>query len=582
MNHFIISKSNQQSFGQTKIKLTEHWDLIMQGKKYYDYSNTNTRIIIIGDYIGSKEQLFTVDTNAIPKLRGNFYAIVIKNENIKVYSSFLNVLPIYHTVNNTLISSSVELIRQFSKEDFSTDKTFILENLLFNYGFFNRTFYTDIKLVPCNYYLELQQETVIKHKHFETASLFNKNPLQGSKVADDLSTLFIETTNFYFPDTPFDIAFTSGFDGRTLVSCATHHGKEFKTFSFGKPNNEDVSIPKKNAADLNIQYQYFDLGKNTYIDQDYFTNATEYIKQQPGTNGFIYAHFLYSTKKIATHTNYLLSGVIGSELFRALHLTGAVTSKSLADIFMSSTPQEIKDKIINSPTIKYLNKDEFKTELEELIQEIINYKDSIPKNLTKNQQFYTFVFEEVFRKFFGQWISMQMSHVNVRTPFLDFKFITALLKTKYAGANNDFFTENPLKRMKGQYLYTDIIKKTNTKIYHQKTGKGYRPKDLREPVFIYKIIIPFLLKRFKRKTKTPNLDNLSIISGILANKDHIKEYLKDVGPAYFDFSSIHKTLDNLSPYTPEKERDTLLMMLSILLSIKNSSLTKKQTIITHE
>ncbi|MCX2762060.1 asparagine synthase-related protein [Aquimarina muelleri] len=576
MNHFIISKSNLQPFGQSEVKLTEQWNLTIQGKKYHDYNDTGTRIIVIGDYIGKKEDLFTTETNDIPKLRGNFYAIIIKNEKIKIYSSFLNILPIYHTVDNTYISSSVELIRKNSKANFSIDKKFILEILLFNYGFFNRTLYQDIQLVPCNYFLELQLEVVTMHKHFETASLFTQTSLKKQKKVNDLSTLFIKTTKFYFPETPFDIAFTSGFDGRTLVSCATYHNKDFKTFSFGKSNNDDVTIPKKNAEDLNIKYQYFDLGKKTYIDQDYYTNAKEYIKQYPGANGFIYSHFLYSTKKIATDTNYLLSGVIGSELFRALHITGAVTSKSLADIFISNTPQEIRNKISSSPAIKHLKKEEFETDLEELIQELITYKDSISKNLTKNQQFYTFVFEEVFRKFFGQWISMQMNHINVRTPFLDFKFITELLKTKYAGANNDFFTENPLKRMKGQYLYTDIIKKTNSKIYHQKTGKGYRPKDLRESIYIYKIIIPFLLKRFKRKTKTPNLDNLSIISGVLANKHHIKKCLEDVEYTYFDFSSINKMLDNLSPYTPEKERDSLLMMISVILAIKNNSLTNSK------
>ncbi len=573
MNHFILSKLNNVPVEENQIHLLDNWVLTLQGNEYTTYEQDDKKIIIIGDYIGDTQTLFKTNPNDIPRLRGNFYAIVVDDETIRVYNSFLSVLPMYHTHDYTYISSSVHYIRNVSQEEFTIDKKFILEGLLFNYGFFNRTHYKEIQLVPSNSFLTLDRDTVTVEKHFETTSLFHETPSRGSKVVDRLSNLFISTTAHYFPDAPFDIAFTSGFDGRTLVSCATYLQKDFKTFSFGKLENDDVSIPKANAAELEIPYQVLNLGSETYINKHYFKSAEAYIQESPGANGLIYPHMHYSTRQIAKQTEYLLSGVIGSELFRALHITGAVTSQALADIFMSNSTQEIRAKISNSKALDAIQKEEFSSELEELIEELIAYRTIVPDHLTKNQQFYVFVFEEVFRKFFGQWIAMQMQHIKVRTPFLDYVFIKELLKTQYAGVNNDFFTENPLKRMKGQYLYTDIIKKTNKKIYLQKTGKGYRPKDLRESIYIYKIIWPFIAKRLRRKIKTPYLDNLGIISGVLANKEPIKKLIADT--IYFDANKLLASLETLTPDTPEKERDALLMMISTLIALHHQPVERK-------
>ncbi len=546
--------------------LNAKWSIIIYGD-YKDYSSEETRVIVIVDYIGSRDEILNTLDHDIPKLRGNFYAIVFKGENIRVYNSSFSMLPIYYTKDKQMIASSISLIEENSNKEFSLDKKFILENLLFNYGFFNRTNYKEIKLVPSNNYVSLHRETVIIVKHFTITDLFVKNPVGGKKAVNELSNLFVKTTEHYFPNTNFNIAFTSGFDGRTLVSCGMHHQKKFNTFSFGRPENDDVAIPKNNADELNIPYQYFNLGTEKYIKASYLENATEFTASGYLGNGFLYAHFPYSVKKLQQeNSNYLISGACGSELFRALHTTGAVTSADLAHVFSIEDEQELREKLRTSKTLEVLKTNDFLIELEELISEIVEYKKQLPKTLTLNQQFYVFVFEEIFRKFFGQWVVAQQQYTNVRTPFLDFNFVKALLQTKYAGANNDFFTDNPIKRMKGQYIYADIIKKTNSIIYHQITGKGYAPRDVRNSLYRANIILPFIKKKFRRKVTKTYLDNLGIISGVKENKEILKEIVNN--SALFKKKKLLTMLDNLSGYTPEKERDTLLMSLSIIYNHK--------------
>ena len=215
MNHFILSKQDKAPEEEYQIHLHDNWVLTLQGNNYTAYDQDDKKIIIIGDYIGDTQTLFTTQPNDIPRLRGNFYAIVVDQATIRIYNSFLSVLPIYYTHDYTYISSSVNYIRNVSREEFTIDKKFILEGLLFNYGIFNRTFYKEIQLLPSNSFLTLDRDTVTVAKHFETTSLFHENPSRGKKVVDQLSDLFISTAAHYFPNAPFDIAFTSGFDGRT-------------------------------------------------------------------------------------------------------------------------------------------------------------------------------------------------------------------------------------------------------------------------------------------------------------------------------------------------------------------------------
>ncbi|MEM7486568.1 MAG: hypothetical protein AAF348_15275 [Bacteroidota bacterium] len=573
MNDFLLIHSTIRSnyLFEDLMELSDQWYIRTKNNSYRDFQNAGKRYLVFGDLIDSKEQLFATLDEDIPKLKGNFHVVVIYSEIVKIYHSLFSLLPIYITIDEKLIGTSYQWIEECAQGPLHIDKKFILENLLFNYGFFNRTKYKEVKLLPSNSFIQLQGEEVTIQKHFEVISFFNN--AEKAKTADQLSDLFIQTTKSYFPEEHFHIAFTSGFDGRTLVSCATHLHKDFSTFSFGRPENDDVAIPKSNAKSLQIPYEYFNLGTTNYIQESYAENANTFTTSGCLGNGYLYAHFPFSAKEISKKSNYLISGVCGSELFRALHTAGAVTSQALTDVFKTTTKTELRTKLKNSKTLAVLDKKEFETELEELIEEIIAYREDLPQNISLNQQFYVFVFEEIFRKFFGQWVLAQQKYLQVRTPFLDFDFVKALLQSKYAGANNDFFTKNPLKRVKGQYIYADIIRKTNIVIYQQRTGKGYTPRDVRNPLYRLNIILPFIQKRLKRKVKKTYLDNLGIISGVHHNKEVLLSLLHK--PHLFDDHELSKRLTNLSDFTPEKERDTLLMSVAILYSLQDKKINTK-------
>jgi hypothetical protein len=341
------------------------------------------------------------------------------------------------------------------------------------------------------------------------------------------------------------------------VSCGLYYNIQFKTFSFGKPENDDVSIPEKNAIELNIPYQSLNLGNASYLEKDYIQSAIDFNQSSAGGNGFIYSHVSHASKKLAKESNYLLAGYFGSELFRALHIEGAVSSEALLFLFNTDDEVTIRNYLLKYVGFEFIHKHEFENEINELILELINYKNNLPKQLTKNQKMYVFVFEEIFRKLFGQWIVAQQEYLIVRTPFLDYEFINELLKTNFAGANADFLTKNPYKRMNGQVVYAHIIKKTNSTILYQKTGKGYRPIDIINKLYLTKLIGAFALKKLKRKVRKENLDNLSIISG--DKSSFLNSLLNSNYNALFNTAKIVSQIPSLKPYMNEKQRDNILM-----------------------
>ncbi len=580
MNNFIILNKKAYVLGVpfNSTMLSEDWFLITDDHyDQYDDDNDERSILVFGDFIGTAELLLATKEDDIPKLKGNFYALVLNQGTVKVYSSFFNILPLYSTQDKTMVASSLQLIEANYHAKLTVNKRIILENLLFNYSLFNDTKYNEVALVPCHHHVLLAGQELSLRKHFETTSLFTQIPSSGKKVVNDLSDLFIDTVKDYFPATNFAIAFTGGFDGRTLVSCALNHQKRFDTFSFGRPENSDVSIPSKNADELGIPYRFDDLGAQEYIEEQYYEHATKFSKAGNIGNGLLYAHFSYNAQKVSEHSDYLLSGACGSELFRALHIRGAVTSTALVDIFSTEDEQMIREKLTSSQVLKVVCLEDFKEELDSLVFDVIRYKRKIPQNCSLNQQFYLFVFEEIFRKFFGQWIVAQQRYLKVRTPFLDFNFVKALLQTEYAGANNDFFTSHPLKRRKGQMVYADIIKKTNHAIYRQQTGKGYSPRAVRNVLFSYQIFLPFLKKRFKRKLTKTYLDNLGIVSGMLHNSKAMEELISET--TFFKKKELKNLLLGLTPYTPEQERDLLAMSLSIVFNLQKKQQQQKPQIV---
>lgn len=418
----------------------------------------------------------------INKIFGHYYYILInKNENlIMIGSSLFNILPVYYSVrgSNLLIGNNVMNFPR-DKSEYCINKRFIFEMVLFNYPLFNDTIFQDVKLLDANSYIKITNGSysIIKHTHIE--NLILGSPISIKDSVGELKELFIHTTQKYFPKEKHVISLTGGFDGRTLVSTGLYHKRNFDTYSFGTIDSNDTAIAAGLAIKAGINYIPIHLD-NEYINEFSLECGKEFIINSSGTSTFARAHYLYAAKVLANDYKYIISGNFGSEVLRTVHRPGVMLSGNLFELFRTEDIKKNINTILNSSEAQFLRLPEFKAEIESFAEDLklspsINSKH---KELNPNQRLYIFVLEEVFRKYFGAEVINQSKYIKNRTPFLDIDFLKKLLRSKLSGVHSEFRESNPLKRYKGQLLYSHVITSTFPLFAEVTTDKGYKPKDL--------------------------------------------------------------------------------------------------------
>ena len=132
----------------------------------------------------------------------------------------------------------------------------------------------------------------------------------------------------------------------------------------------------------------------------------------------------------------------------------------------------------------------------ELVAQVEAYL-ATSSGLSPSQRFYRFVFEELFRKYFGPEVTVQSHFLRNRTPFLTLRFMKALHRTTWAGVHARLFESDKARRMKGQVFYAAYLKHAHPRLYRMRTNKGYAPPDVLEPWRW-----PLLLAGFMRRRLT--------------------------------------------------------------------------------
>ena len=541
---------------------------IILPKEHDVFKKNNALYIILGDLIiPSKynnkntyyEDIFSrFNQDSLKELKGHFYIIEFNSNqnNINVYNSLFSIYPIYYIqkASTIYISSKIHLIKTHSNQIFEFNKRFILENVLFNYPIFDTTYLKEVFLLKSNSYLSIKDAfKIIKHTHIE--NYFVYNPVSWKKSRENIANCFIEQAVDYFPSQEFNIALTGGFDGRTLTSCALKEGKKefINAFCFGNSESLDVKYSKQMAEIAGLNYNIYSLTEQ-YIKNESLKNGLEFIQNSEGHASFARAHYLYSAKFLSKKSKFLISGNFGSDVLRGFNVAGVMASPLLVTLFNNFDIDFIKNQFESSYEMSFLNKANFTAEKESLFEDIKTnplFKDDY-KNLTQNQIFYIFVFEEIFRKYFGPEMVNQAAYLYNRTPFLDFTFIKELLKTKLAGANQEFFVKNPIKRFRGQGLYPKILKKSYPDFSKIKTDNGYRPIDLINTVGLFNILIGYAKKKIKKIDKS--IDPFAVKESYIYNKEYFRNIPIDEN--IFNKTKIEEQFDN------PNRKETLFISLS--------------------
>jgi asparagine synthase (glutamine-hydrolysing) len=448
--------------------------------------------------------------SVIRQTDGFYYLLVIysKEQKLIISSGSFGILPVFHRLNRDVISVSSSFdILAFQEKDYAMtiDRQYYLEKALFNYPLFNRTPFKEISLLPSNSFLEYSGSGFKIRTHTDICDFLAASPEPVKTSADELSALFLEKAEGFIPEYPCTLSLTGGLDSRTAAGVVAGRAEVSGAYTYGLPQDADIKIAAEIADFLKIAFTPVILDRN-FAREHFWHHGTEFLTKSFGLGNLSRAHYNFILETCMGSSRYLMTGNFGSEILRSVKSPGVVTSGALFKIFSSREGKDLNAELRAEGALNYLNPVVADESMEDLIGEIREWHNQLPSRLTVNQKFYVYIFEEVFRKYFGPEIIVQRRSVSHRAPFLCFSFIERVLKTGFAGANSGFMEGNPLKRLQGQVLYSSIIKKANPALLNFRLDRGYKPGDLLSRSGAMRITLEYLRKKYagRKSQVTPD------------------------------------------------------------------------------
>lgn len=452
---------------------------------------------------------------------GHFYFVLIdkRKREVTAGNSIFSILPVYYheTADAVIFSDNAIRLGKYCGRTTLSAK-FVTEVILFNYPVSGQSAIEGIKLLASNSYCRIEKGRMAPVIHFSPEELFVNNPVPWKRAINEAAEGFLVSSEKYFPKEPYFNSFTGGFDGRTLSAAGLFHNRTFTAVCFGTETSGDLLTARNATRQAGIRLEEISLN-DEYVSKASLDNGREFILNASGAGSFERAHYLYSVKQLGKKGSCLVTGNFGSEIFRAAHMTGEMISKNLFHLFRGEDSESAFRSIQNSHEFRSLNMDAIRGAWDETKAELRNLPSfsSEYKQFTRNQRFYIFVFNEVFRKYFGAEMINQFTRIRNRTPFLDMSFLKTLFRSDLGGAYSDFYESNPFKRYKGQLLYAEIISRAFPVLGKPDTDKGYRPDDLLSFSGKIRIGKNYVAKKVVRPDR--DSDPNSVARAWLANKD---------------------------------------------------------------
>ncbi len=169
-------------------------------------------------------------------------------------------------------------------------------------------------------------------------------------------------------------------------------------------------------------------------------------------------------------------------------------SQCLIDVFLAED-DSWKDKLTQA--VEKWDATYFEKELGGLIEDMETYLTA-RRDMDPNHRFYQFVYDALFRKYFGPELQMQSHYFNNRTPYLSLHLMQALNRTIWSGVHARLFEQQKSRRMKGQMFYSAFLRYADRQMYHMTTNKAYSPADVLEKWRFPLLVAKVLIRRYAR------------------------------------------------------------------------------------
>jgi len=357
----------------------------------HSFNQSNAEIII---------HLYEEDEGFFQNLNGWYNGIILdlKKQRAILFNDRYGIRRIYYYENQQafFFSSEAKSLLKILPSLRALDPKSVGEYLAYDCVLENRTFFSDIFLLPSGSTWNFEHRKVEKKRYFDSSELENQTIASKDDFLEELSDVFIQILPRYFTGKKVGLSLTGGLDTRMILAGKKLSPGELPCYTYAGSYREtlDERIAPRVARACGQTHEILRLDDNKFLSE-YPSHVEKSIYISDGLQNVEKADGLYFSKLSRQIAPIRLTGIYGSQVLKGV-----------------SGLQE------RLPYSQLINPD---------FNQNINSALETYSSVSKINDLSLMLFNEISFWWNG-FISTQSSQVAVRSPYLDNDFIKVLYK----------------------------------------------------------------------------------------------------------------------------------------------------------
>lgn len=502
----IKYKGEKDGFFETK-----EYVIFISGKIYYQLS-VSKQVTPLGaaevlDLYVNENLKFS------DKLKGNFIILIYSKASTTflILKDQLGLKYLYYKQDKKYFYISTNL-NDFKEIDFQINYCTILEKIIFNYPISNNSLIKDVYMLEQGQVLDCYNSLINIKPYFEVAELFPKTErLEKFDEAKFLNLFEHSVLQRAAVSENISASLTGGFDGRANVAVLLKNKIKFQAYSFGKSGGENTTVPLKASEKVGINYTPIYL--DSEFEKEYTSCVMEVCNLSDGISIFERANYIYAAKKTAKSSRYIITGLIGGEVFAPVHQKTDYINENYYNVMYDQKALDIPKFISENPAVKFMNPEFFLTpEIINELSEHIKKRRSVVQKYKQGNFGWMYYMKDLitvgFPHFYGNQMHLERYYTENLSPFYDLDLLKYIFSTTHLNVYKNAFKNSVLLRRGNRKLQSLIIKKFYPALGELDVDRGYPPNynlDYR------KALIPYYFYKRRRNNKktSPDFDSRS-------------------------------------------------------------------------
>ena len=434
----------------------------------------------------------------------NIILIDIKENKVRLCNDSVGVLRMYYIYNKNVLTFCTS-IANLLNEGYSINDEGLIQYLFLNYYYDENTLFSDVSWILPGCIVEISQYKIEKFQYFNlfeyVYNLKLKNEINDFRITSGVLQKVIKD---YTEDNGALITLTSGFDSRLLLSAILYVNLIPIAFTFGQKNNLEFNISDQIISKIK-NLNYFQIILDDEFEK-FTNNYFDYVLKSKNIElNFNRFHYLYIWEKLLGENikSNILTGLCGDSFLRdGLEISNQTNELIYKMIYTKNKEETIK---------KYLSKNIA------IINELGLNKNYVFEVLSKiftpiknNDKYFNHFFIKInfgIQRYFGYELNIENNYLNTFSPYLDIRYISALIFSNSSNLTHNFLDNKFLYQNISHKFYANMVNFFYKELLNFNTNRGYPLYMDLNNIYLPIKIVKYLLN--KKRNIIPDLNYLN-------------------------------------------------------------------------